>query len=94
MDNRSVTTKWVVGVLLTTVFGMSGYIFQSKDRMTDAQAAALASLHQQVSDQAVEIATVRSTNQAQYGEILRRLERIERNQDIVAGRRSPRQETP
>ena len=83
---NKVLVSFMAGIILT----LSGYIFQSKDRASDAQAADIIQIRREMADRDVEIAAIRERNMAQYTEIIRRLERIERNQD---GRPTARRET-
>jgi len=68
-----VTNKYVVSVLVALVMTMGGYIFKTSDKTTDAQAAQLQALDRRVN--AVEVQGART--EAQYGDIIRRLDRIE-----------------
>lgn len=81
-DNRTVgafvTNKWLVGVLLLLTMSMGGYIFRGIDKSGDAQASTLVSLERRVALNEIEVAASRATQTAQYSEILRRLDSMER----------------
>lgn len=76
-----ITNKWMVGALISVIITLGGYIFQTKDKLSDAQASDIVAIHRSLSEHEVEIADIKATNRAQYNEILRRLERIERVMD-------------
>lgn len=72
-----VTNRWLVAVLVTMVMAMGGYIFQGLGKSSDAVAAQIDALWKKTSSIEVESASRAARTEAQYAEILRRLERIE-----------------
>lgn len=81
-DNRSVgafvTNKWLVGAMLLLIMSMGGYIFRGIDKSGDAQASTLVDLQRRISLAEIDMAAQRATQTAQYAEILRRLDGMER----------------
>lgn len=80
-----VTNKWLVSAMLLLIMGMGGYIFRGIDKSGDAQASTIASvrsdlvvMERRLATAEIELATSRATQTAQYAEILRRLDGIDR----------------
>lgn len=90
-DNRAVgafvTNKWLVSALLLLIMGMGGYIFRGIDKTGDAQASTLTVLERRIALNEIDLAAQRATQIAQYSEILRRLDGMER---YIYGNRPPR----
>lgn len=72
-----VTNKWLVGVLVALLMSMGGYIFRDIGREQVSANERVDNLDAQV--QLLKIQAAR--NEAQYNEIIRRLDRIEESQD-------------
>lgn len=68
-----VTNKWLVGLLVSLVITMGGYIFTNMDKSRDTDLARAYAMEHRVNKLEVDMATIN----AQYAEILRRLDRIE-----------------
>jgi hypothetical protein len=77
--------KVIIGALITITIGLGGYIFQSKDKTAEAQGTAISTLQTKVAETDTKVESLEASSRAQYAEILRRLERIERNQDRASG---------
>lgn len=80
-----VTNRWLVSALLLLVMGMGGYIFKDIGKTGDAQAASVIALRndliaveRRVSTTESEVAVSKATQIAQYTEILRRFDGLER----------------
>lgn len=81
-----VTNKWLVGVLITLLMAMGSYIFTMKDHSSEAQASQIQELRMKTTELAIQASADRAEARAQNTEIIRRLDRIERNQDIIRRR--------
>ena len=86
------TNKYLVTALLSIVISMGGYIFHGFDTSKDVQAATLSALRDDLGKQRTEIAEIKATQTARDIEIIRRLDRIERNMDAAI--RRTRSEAP
>lgn len=78
-----VTNKWLVGVLVALVISMGSYIFRGIDKGNDVQAEQIAALQKHIEAHDVDIATIQTTISLNYGEIIRRLEKIEQQTERV-----------
>lgn len=74
-----VTNKWLVGVLVALVISMGGYIFTNMDRTHDWDAARADATERRVNKIEIEMSGMAAEHRAQYNEILRRLDAIDRN---------------
>ena len=72
-----VTNKWLVGMLVTLVMLMGGYIFKGYDKSTDAQASQIQALDHRMNALEIDNAAVKATIALQNAEVIRRLDRIE-----------------
>jgi len=78
-----VTNKWLIGLLVALVMSMGGYIFKGIDKGNDVQASEIAALKDASAKHDVEIATIQTTIALNYGEFVRRLEKIEQQTDRI-----------
>jgi hypothetical protein len=78
-----VTNKWLIGLLVALVMSMGGYIFKGIDKGNDVQASEIAALKEASAKHDVEIATIQTTIALNYGEFVRRLEKIEQQNDRI-----------
>lgn len=91
MTETSMTKNWAIGILLSVVITMGGYIYSRGDlafvAAATAQAEINATFNQRMTTNEIADAARSATSLSQYTEIIQRLERIERGVD--ANRRGP-----
>lgn len=75
-----VTNKWLVGILVSLVISMGGYIFNNLDRTRDFDLGRADATERRVNALEIQMAGVQAEIRAQFAEILRRLDRMERRQ--------------
>lgn len=74
-----ITNKWLVGVLVALIISMGGYIFTNMDRSHDVDTARADATERRVNKLEIDQAAMAAESRAQYNEILRRLDAIDRN---------------
>ena len=72
-----VTNKWLVGLLVSLVMLMGGYIFKGYDKTTDAQASQIQALDHRMTAVEIDHGALKATIVLQNAEVIRRLDRIE-----------------
>jgi len=91
MDNNDkvekfVTNKWLVSLLIALMISMGGYIFSGIDRTSDSHIFRIEGSERRLSALEISVAAAQAERQAQYAEILRRLDRLE---NLLYRRSSP-----
>jgi predicted HTH transcriptional regulator len=75
--DKYVTNKWLIATLVALIMTMGGYIYQGVGRSGEVAARQFDSLDNKMRNLEIDMASEKVMLRLQYGEIIRRLDKLE-----------------